>query len=54
MTKITHVKMTHYIDDTKKNVNKSSNARSTFMRFQLNTTVGPSATIGAQGAKMSI
>ena len=33
MTKITHVKITHYIDNTKNNANKCSNACCTFTDF---------------------
>ena len=33
MTKITHVKITHYMGDTKDNANKCSNTCCTFTRF---------------------
>ena len=50
MTKITHAKITHYIDDTKKYAIEYSNACRTFTGFprdfQLNTTDAPSTTIG--------
>ena len=53
MTKITHGKITHYIDGTKKNANKRSSA-CTFTGFprdcQLNTTDAPSITVGGQDA----
>ena len=54
MTKITHVKIKHYIDDKKNNANKWSNACCTFTcfprDFKLNTTDPLFPTVGGRGA----
>ena len=53
MIKITHVKITNYIDDMKNNANKCSNACWIIgvpRNLQLNTTDAPSTSVGGQGA----
>ena len=54
MTKIIHLKIKHYIDDTRNNADKYSDTSRTFTGFprdfQLNTTDAPSTAVGEQGA----
>ena len=53
MTKITHVKITHYIDNTKNKRKQKQQClpdHRLLTRYQLNTTDAPSTTVGGQGA----
>ena len=52
MTKLPHVKITYYIDDTKKKEQRKAAmlaGPSSAFHTQLNTTDAPSTTVGGQG-----